>query len=97
MTNIATISLECQWEPSWIDAKTRLTVAAETMEFPFYITTDEAPQATNSLEDYLSQYPAEEHETVTEWFREYTIRVDDLQEALRALYPWFHDGETAPF
>ena len=72
-------------------------MAAETLEFPFYIVIDETPHATKNLEDYLSEYLEDEHETVTKWFQEHATEVGDILTANRVLYPWFHDGEPAPF
>lgn len=96
MTNIATIRLECQWEPSWTDAKTRLTVAAETLEFPFYIAMDETAYATKDVETLLEDYHADEHDDMRQWFSDYAVQVNTHEEALRTLYPWFHDGEEMP-
>lgn len=82
------IKLECDWEPSWEDAKTRLKVAAEFFDFPFHIAMDEIAYAYKNRLDYV--YERYEDGNV------YIKRVDNMQEALEALYPWFHEGEEMP-
>lgn len=99
MTNtMKPISLECQWEPSWEDAKTRLAVAAETLEFPFCIATDETPIAYKGVEHFIEhhEYGAAEQEDASTWWNNYHQPVNNMEEALRTLYPWFHDGEEMP-
>ena len=96
MTNtMQPIRLECQWEPSWEDAKTRLTVAAETLEFPFCIATDETPIAYKGFEHYLEHSDAE-HSVAQLWWNNFHQPVNNMEEALRTLYPWYHEGEEMP-
>jgi hypothetical protein len=92
------IRLECDFEPSWIDAKTRLRVAAEFFGFPFHICMDEVPYAYKSRLDYVYEryedenISADELKACYEWASVYMKRVDNMDEAMSILYPWFHDG-----
>lgn len=104
MTNTNTalqpIRLECEWEPSWEDAKTRLRVAAETLEFPFCITSDETPIAYKNAEHLLAQYEGDDEETraaAETWWNAYHQPVNNWEEALRTLYPFYHEGEAMLF
>lgn len=90
------IDLECQMAPSWEDAKTRLNVASEVYEFPFYICMDETARATKDLNTLLEAYHADEHDDMRQWFSDYAVMVNTPAEALATLYPWFHDGEKMP-
>ena len=95
MNTLKPIRLECQWEASWTDAKTRLAVAAETLEFPFCIATDETPIAYKNFEHYLEDSDVE-HGTAQLWWNDYHQPVNNMEEALRTLYPWYHEGEEMP-
>jgi hypothetical protein len=96
------IRLECDVEPSFIDAMTRLRVAAEFFEFPFFIAMDEVAYAYKNRMDYLHEryeegnVSAEELTACYEWASVYMKRVDSIEEAVKVLYPWFHEGEKAP-
>ncbi len=96
------IRLECDFEPSWIDACTRLRVAAEFFEFPFFIAMDEVAYAYKKRLDYVyecyedGETSADELKACYEWAEVYMKRVDSIDEAKRVLYPWFHEGEKAP-
>lgn len=96
------IKLECDCEPSWEDAKTRLRVAAEFFEFPFHICMDEIAYAYKNRLDYVHEHyednniSADELKACYEWADVYMKRVDTMDEAFRVLYPWFHDGEKYP-
>jgi len=92
------IRLEDSHEPSWDDAKTRLLVACETYGFPVYIAMDDAPYAYASIEhkieaDSISKF---DMPYLAQWWDEHVIRINDYEEGLRALYPWFHGGEDMP-
>ena len=90
------IALECHHEPSWTDAKTRVLVACETYGFPFYIAFDQEPFAYSSLEHRLDGHSKWDVSPITEWWEENAIEINDYEQALRALYPWFHGGEEMP-
>lgn len=96
------IKLECDWEPSWEDAKTRLKVAAEFFGFPFHIAMDEIAYAYKNRLDYVYEHyedgsvSSEELKACYEWANVYMKQVNNMQEALEALYPWFHEGEEMP-
>jgi hypothetical protein len=92
-----TISLE-SYEPSWDDAKTRLTVAAEMFNFPLFIVVDEVAYVTKSFDDYVAdgEYPEDEIETLRTWWENFAYEVHGMSEAIETLYPWFHDGKDAP-
>lgn len=88
------IRLEDDCEPSWDDAKTRLKVAAETFGFPFWVSMDEVAYAYANLGDFIDEH--EENKAAQLWFTGNARRVTNFEEALRTLYPWFHDGEELP-
>lgn len=100
--NFTSICLEDNCEPSWDDAKTRLKVAAEVMGFPFTVALDETAYAYKSLNDYIAERTEdgelsdEEVAAAKDWWNLYTTQVTNFPEALAALYPWFHDGESMP-
>ena len=94
--NFQSICLECDWEPSWDDAKTRLKVATELMGFPLFITMDETAYAYQSIDDYLAERLDDETASARAWWDENAQAVPDYQTGLRVLYPWFHDGEPMP-
>ena len=101
MNTLQPIQLECQWEASWTDAKTRLAVAAETLKFPFCIATDESPVAYKDLEHYMldqgeSEYDVKALKAAEDWFDTFAVSVNNMEEALRTLYPWYHEGEDMP-
>lgn len=92
------INLECSFEPSWEDAKTRLRVAAEFFEFPFHIAMDEIAYAYKNRLDYVyeryedNDVSGDELKACYDWAEVYMKRVNNMNEALRVLYPWFHEG-----
>ncbi len=93
------IRLECDFEPSWIDAKTRLRVAAEYFEFPFYICMDEVAYAYKRRLDYVferyedTEITSDELKACFDWSGVYMKEVTNMNEAMAVLYPWFHEGE----
>jgi hypothetical protein len=96
---MTTIKLECDWEPSWDDAKTRLKVAGEVFGFPFYIAMDEVAYAYKDVKDYISSNEISDPIMVIlaeEWFKDFARQVTDYESGLRILYPWFHEGEEMP-
>lgn len=94
------IRLEDTAEISWDDAKTRLKVAAEVYEFPFYITLDEVAYAYKDVEHYLSDMDfkceGELRKIVVAWWEIFAHEITSYDEGLRVLYPWFHEGEEMP-
>ena len=48
------------------------------------------------VETLLEDYHADEHDDMRQWFSDYAVQVNTHEEALRTLYPWFHDGEEMP-
>lgn len=88
------ISLECQFDPSWEDAKTRLRVAAEILDFPFYIVIDEAPTAYKRKSDYVLPRTLDGSPEAAERFWDMaSVLVSTMDEALSAIHPWYHGGE----
>lgn len=96
------ILLECDFEPSWEDAKTRVRVAADYFEFPFYVALDEVAYAFKNRIDYVfnkfneDAITPDEMKACCEWASVYMHRVNDVDEAFRVLYPWFHGGAKYP-
>ena len=92
------IRLECDVEPSWIDAQTRLRVAAEFFGFPFHICMDEVAYAYKRRLDYVFEryedqnISGDELKACFDWSAVYTREVNTIDEAMSVLYPWFHEG-----
>ena len=92
------IRLECQWEPSWDDARTRLAVAAEILGFPFYVMKDDVACAYKDMQHYRAENEIDGNDpmdpsAVETYFDEFAQQVFDIGQAVHALYPWFHEGE----
>lgn len=100
MKTLSPICLEDDCEASWDDAKTRLKVAAETFGYPHFITLDEVAYAYLDRDSYVAEVAADSDEDETgaarQWFDAEARRVNGYEEALRTLYPWFHEGEDMP-
>lgn len=99
MKTLQPICLEDDCEATWEDAKTRLKVAGETFGYPHFITLDEVAYAYLDRASYLAESATGDEEDVaaaSTWFDNEARCVCDYEEALRTLYPWFHEGEEMP-
>ena len=98
MTIPIEIRLECEWEPSWIDAQTRLAMAAEILKIPFYIVTDEVAYAYKDFESMAAHADLSRLSRLAAqgWWDQHAKQVNSIDEARRVLYPWFHEGEEFP-
>ena len=80
--------------PGWNVAQQRLRQAADYFGFPFWIVMDEHAEAYRNIDDYIrDEVDLPEAAARALWFEEYAVVVDNMEEAERALWPWYHDGE----
>ena len=82
---------------AWRAAKARLAVAAECYSFPPWISLDETAYVYKSPIHYLVSR-GEEHDlgdiaSALQGFQASATKVNNWDEALHVLFPWFHEGE----
>jgi len=93
------IRLEDDFNPTWEDARTRLKVASEIHGFPLAIVQDEVAYA---YKDFVHMWhhkintgeaTHDDFQPLITWWTKHATYVQNMDEATRVLYPWFHDGE----
>lgn len=86
-------------EEAWNEALMRLQVAAEMLEFPFFIHADEKAMVFKDFDHFAMFHQGRTTRIgkalIISWGQMASL-VKNMPEAIEMAYPWFHDGESCP-